>query len=413
MGKLPRRDIAHGRRHAPFQQSRFPYHFDGGGLPDLVGTRSSFCCGRWDGAHAAGELASKLAAEGVAHHYYLHKELSPPEAILRAVRDTNTEINNRGKANSEFHNMGTTCSCLIILPQGAVVAHVGDSRVYRLRKHQLEQLTFDHSLVWEMKAAGQIKDSTAASGIPKNVITRSLGPNAEVQVDLEGPFSIQLNDTFLLCSDGLIARVDEDEFGAILDWLSTDEAARFLVDLSNLRGGPDNCTVIVAHVREGPAITGAERVDALTVGTELKPPKTVKPILWVVMIASFVMAAGLFAANHAVPGLFVATIGLAASAIAAYQKFGQFDHGGITLSGGKRLGQAPYAQVGCAPDEKITRRIIQSIRARMDQRKTEDSQLDVSRAAACLDEAQQKCDQTEIADALRLCSVAARILLDN
>ncbi|MCA9167889.1 MAG: serine/threonine-protein phosphatase, partial [Planctomycetales bacterium] len=81
------------------------------------------------GAHAAGELASKLAADGVVHHYRKLRQLSPPEAILKAFRDTNGEIHRRGQANSEFRNMGTTCSALLLLPQGALAAHVGDSRV--------------------------------------------------------------------------------------------------------------------------------------------------------------------------------------------------------------------------------------------------------------------------------------------
>ncbi len=85
--------------------------------------------------------------------------------------------------------MGTTASVLAMLPEGAVIAHVGDSRAYRLRGQHLEQLTFDHSLVWEMEASGEVTEDTLRSGIiPKNVITRSLGPNPSVQVDLEGPF---------------------------------------------------------------------------------------------------------------------------------------------------------------------------------------------------------------------------------
>ena len=126
------------------------------------------------GAHAAGELASRLAVDGIPHTYYRYRDKSPPEAILRAVRETNGQINSRGQANTDFHNMGTTASVLLLLPQGALAAHVGDSRIYRLRGDQLEQLTFDHSLLWEMRAAGQVPkgDSDITSMIPKNVITR-------------------------------------------------------------------------------------------------------------------------------------------------------------------------------------------------------------------------------------------------
>ena len=92
--------------------------------------------------------------------------------------------------------MGTTCSSLLLLPQTAIVAHVGDSRVYRLRGDVLEQLTFDHSLVWELAEAGQITEEDVPQFVPKNVITRSLGPHESVDVDLEGPHPLSEGDTF-------------------------------------------------------------------------------------------------------------------------------------------------------------------------------------------------------------------------
>ncbi len=201
------------------------------------------------GAHAAGELASKLAVELIPHHYRKQADMSPAEAMHKAIAETNAEIFRRGQANIEFRSMGTTCSVLSLLPEGAVVAHVGDSRVYQLRGNQLFQLTFDHSLVWEMQAAGELTDETARSGvIPKNVITRSLGPNANVQIDLEGPFPIQVGDRFLLCSDGLSGQISDEEIGALLSALPPSQAAQIYVDLANLRGGPDNITAIVVEV---------------------------------------------------------------------------------------------------------------------------------------------------------------------
>ncbi len=145
---------------------------------------------------------------------------------------------------------------LVLLPQGALVAHVGDSRVYRLRGTRLEQLTFDHSLVWEMSAAGQLPKDALPGFVPKNIITRSLGPHASVQVDLEGPFPLEAEDTFLLCSDGLTGQVCDEEIGVLLQCLPPADAAQVLIDLANLRGGPDNVTVIIARVK-GPALTAA------------------------------------------------------------------------------------------------------------------------------------------------------------
>ncbi len=201
------------------------------------------------GAHAAGELASKLAIDHIPHLYAKYNDSSAPEEMKKAVQGANGEIHRRGQANEEFHNMGTTCSVLTILPQGAVCAHIGDSRVYRLTQNRIEQLTFDHSLVWEMKFAGQLTAEEEAMGkIPKNVITRSLGPYSECKVDLEGPFPIQVGDTFLLCSDGLTGVISDTEIGSILANMTPDEAVHMLVDLANLRGGPGNITVVIVKI---------------------------------------------------------------------------------------------------------------------------------------------------------------------
>ncbi len=176
------------------------------------------------GAHAAGELASKMATEKIAMHYFRSNNPKPEEALRAAVAEANTEIHQRGQNNPEFHNMGTTASSLAILPTGAVVAHVGDSRVYRLRNGVLEQLTFDHSLVWEMEASGHGDSGVWGPTIPKNVITRSLGPNASVEVDVEGPFPVEPDDRFLICSDGLTGLVKDEEIGTLMDCLSEEQA---------------------------------------------------------------------------------------------------------------------------------------------------------------------------------------------
>lgn len=199
------------------------------------------------GAHAAGELASKMAVDIVPLTYQKLGDQPVFVALRQALEDANDKIHRRGQDNVEFHGMGTTCSALVLAPIGAVVGHVGDSRVYRLRHRKIEQLSFDHSLVWEMTAGGQIRHPEVPIYIPKNIITRSLGPNPQVQVDLEGPFPVQTADTFLLCSDGLTGQVEDAEIGTVLECLPPPEAARLLVDLANLRGGPDNITVIIAR----------------------------------------------------------------------------------------------------------------------------------------------------------------------
>ena len=182
------------------------------------------------GAHAAGELASKLAVDNIPLSYEKLHDLPPPEALRKAVNEANDLIHGRGQASDDFKGMGTTCTSLLLLPQGAVAAHVGDSRAYLLRGLQLDQLTFDHSLVWEIRASGQMPADQVPMFVPKNIITRSLGPNPAVQVDLEGPFPLLPGDTFLLCSDGLSGQVADKEIGMILACMPPQKAGQALVE---------------------------------------------------------------------------------------------------------------------------------------------------------------------------------------
>ena len=145
--------------------------------------------------------------------------------------------------------MGTTSTVMLLVPQGAVLAHVGDSRAYRLRSGRFEQLTFDHSLVWELKRAGQLPEGKDAEKVPKNVITRSLGPNPTVQVDLEGPLPVQPGDAYLLCSDGLWNDVAKEEMVEIIEGTaSPQDACDRLIDKACERGVEDNITVLMAKI---------------------------------------------------------------------------------------------------------------------------------------------------------------------
>jgi serine/threonine protein phosphatase PrpC len=204
------------------------------------------------GAHAAGETASALAAEYVPLVYEKHAAGSPPLALRLGIEQANAEIHSRGEASPDLKGMGTTCTALVIVPRGVIVGHVGDSRAYRVRAGTIEQLSRDHSLAWEIeakKAAGE----QGLPDVPRNVITRSLGPHARVEVDLEGPFGIEDGDVFVLCSDGLSGQVADEEIGALAAGLPPTRAAEALVGLTLARGAPDNVTVIVA--RAGPAET--------------------------------------------------------------------------------------------------------------------------------------------------------------
>jgi len=308
------------------------------------------------GAHAAGELASKLAVDHIPHLYAKFDDVPAAEALKKAVNYANTEIHRRGQANEDFHNMGTTCSVLALLPSGAVVAHVGDSRVYRLRRNRLEQLTFDHSLVWEMKYSGQLTDAEEASGrIPKNVITRSLGPYAESKVDLEGPFPIQVNDIYLLCSDGLSGLVSDQEIGSLLANLPPNEASQVLVDLANLRGGPDNITCIIVQVKHPSLATaGSEKSPSMSSAMAVKTSKQWLPaalpaVAAVAAILLYFFGFRQWAWISGAIGL-VFLVWFLIRLIGAYQ-------GNSRGQTPPRFGRGPYTQLVCASGKDVTNQL--------------------------------------------------------
>lgn len=324
--------------------------------PDFLGSRGHLLMvADGMGAHAAGELASKLAAEGVPHLYRKYAELSPPEALLKAFRETNTEINRRGSASADFHNMGTTSSVLVLHPKGAIAGHVGDSRVYRFRDGTICQLTFDHSLQWELRAAGQMPEGSDLSAVvPKNVITRSLGPNPNVEIDLEGPHPIALGDVYLLCSDGLTGRVEDEEIGAVLASLAPTEAAQALVDLANLRGGPDNVTVLIGKV------TGPELVASADVSEPLRlsGARRLQPTNMMIWIAALtcLLAAGILAGLGYMDAASVALGGAGVAALIALGHRAWVGRG-TALGGSKMLGKGPYTTMPCKPNNALVRKL--------------------------------------------------------
>ncbi len=310
------------------------------------------------GAHAAGERASQLAVDLVPHHYRKAQGTAPAEALHKAISEANGEIFRRGQANIEFRSMGTTCSVLCLLPEGAVVAHVGDSRVYQLRGSQLYQLTFDHSLVWEMQAAGEVTDETARSGvIPKNVITRSLGPNANVEIDIEGPFPIKKGDRYLICSDGLSGQISDEEIGGLLKTLSPQEAAQMFVDLSNLRGGPDNITAIVVEVSDD----GITTSQAGSIAIQRKPERKAFSLALAVVTAVCLSLALIFWLINLTPlAVVIALLGLIAFATGLAQVLWQ---GSTPKDESARYGNGPYRQYKAVPSETLFEQLAGTIKS--------------------------------------------------
>ncbi|MGE3241123.1 MAG: PP2C family serine/threonine-protein phosphatase [Pirellulales bacterium] len=313
------------------------------------------------GAHAAGELASKLATDNIPHTYFKLCDLYPPAALRQAIREVNALIFNKGQSSIGFQGMGTTCSCLVLLPQGALVAHVGDSRVYRLRGHHLAQLTFDHSLVWEMAAAGQMDEKDVPSYIPKNVITRSLGPHENVNIDLEGPFDAAAGDVFLICSDGLSGQIADPEIGALLHCLSPEEAVQTLADLANLRGGPDNISIVVARVPrdEGPMKKQCSPPLADTMAGSTTPPSEGLLLPIVSVVALFTLTFCLV--NEWWIAAAVAGVALLTLLGITFSKRGIVGGGGNPVSLGGPYGNGPYRDTPAEPDDKIIKGLSEQL----------------------------------------------------
>ena len=228
------------------------------------------------GAHAVGELASKMACDHIPFTYAKAKGATSSEAITKAYRETGALIHNRASANRDFQGMGTTCTTLLLLPEGALVAHVGDSRAYRVRKGRIDQLSFDHSMVWELMKRKLLPPDESNIAVPKNVITRSLGPDPNVEVDIEGPLAVETGDVYLLCSDGLSGPITDPEIGVFAANFHPKDACRYLISLANLRGGMDNITVVTLRIGPWVEPDTAEDVPIQPLMAEAKNGKSVK-----------------------------------------------------------------------------------------------------------------------------------------
>jgi PPM family protein phosphatase len=195
------------------------------------------------GGAKAGEVASAVAVEAVEG---AQESSEPTEAQLaNIVREANRRIYDLAVADESRRGMGTTLTLAKLHGDEVSLAHVGDSRAYRLRDGELEQLTRDHSLVAELERSGQITPEAAEHHPQRSIITRALGPEPDVEVDTY-TLAGRDGDVFLICSDGLTSMISDDEVASILRSAgSLDEAADGLVRAANQSGGKDNITVIL------------------------------------------------------------------------------------------------------------------------------------------------------------------------
>jgi len=342
------------------------------------------------GAHAAGETASAMAADQVPLAYEKNSRRAPPVALKAGIRHANAEIHARGESSADLHGMGTTCTTLVLLPRGAIVGHVGDSRAYRVRGTTIEQLSKDHSLAWEVEAKRAEAGGDPLPSPPKNIITRSLGPHERVDVDLEGPFSVAEGDVFVLCSDGLSGQVADEEIGCFAATLPPTEAATALLGLTLVRGAPDNVTLIVARAGPKEVTDPAAANTPWTLveddGGSQSPQKL--PLWQLAIAAGGLLGALIFNPSSSLmddkgpvaelldPAL-VRAVAWALSGVMGLLALGGFSawlaallapagSQAKGLQAGEQLGKGPYRSADCTPSPRLVEGIVASVEAAAD-----------------------------------------------
>jgi PPM family protein phosphatase len=200
------------------------------------------------GGVQGGAIASQLAIEAITRSLKQSEEIGKA-ALEKALRIANEAIFQYGQDSLDFVGMGTTIVGLAFIKNELYVCNVGDSRAYRFRDGVCTQLTSDHTVVQDLIRAGSLLPEQAGSHPISHMLTRSLGPSHEVQVDCEilGE-SPREGDLYVLCSDGLHNMVTTEEIEASFDELTLDEAVQDLISLANLRGGTDNVTLIAVEI---------------------------------------------------------------------------------------------------------------------------------------------------------------------
>ena len=209
-----------------------------------------YCCvADGMGGHNAGEVASAMAVKTFSSEM-AKKELDVSDRMFHAVECANETIFAEALADTAKAGMGTTLTAIALDAGRLYIAHVGDSRLYLLRRESILQLTTDHSLVEEMVSRGMISRDEAREHPQRNVITRALGTTPTAKVDLL-TLRVKPGDVFLLCSDGLSGAVDEDELEKVLLSDYTDKTkAKRLIAAAEKNGSTDNITAMIARVED-------------------------------------------------------------------------------------------------------------------------------------------------------------------
>ena len=212
------------------------------------GVSWALVCDGMGGVHG-GRMASTIATETIADKIKKCYSKQMPVAslenlLLSSITTANVMVYDRGSIDEDLHGMGTTVVAAIVKNNEACIAHVGDSRAYKVSKDKIEQVTKDHSLVQEMLDNGQITQEEFEVTPIKNIITRALGIGEEVEIDFDF-VCVNPDEALILCSDGLSGLVSDSEI--LNAYLNNDfeSLAEKYIELANANGGRDNITVVI------------------------------------------------------------------------------------------------------------------------------------------------------------------------
>ncbi len=203
------------------------------------------------GGHAAGEIASKIGVETILQTYINAYQPDQPHSLPDVLKTAFKEANERIYAEGRG-TMGTTGVASLFIHNKVYVANVGDSRAYIVRGDEIDQISRDHSFVWEQVEAGVLTHKQARQSHYRNMITRALGHRPDVDVDTFTK-ELQPGDTILLSSDGLHGLVEDPELATVVQTMPPEDAVHHLIEIAKQRGGNDNITVVIARVNDDEA----------------------------------------------------------------------------------------------------------------------------------------------------------------
>ena len=222
----------------------------------MLATPPFFALADGMGGHNAGEIAAKEAVQTLCQKIYEHFENAPADIyslqeikshLKKTIINTNNWIYRLASENKNLQGMGTTLCCMLLFQHYLLYANVGDSRAYRYRD-KLEQLTVDHSLRQELVDKGELEQKHFHTFPQKNIITRAIGKQSDVEPDI-GVIQVQVGDIYFLCSDGLSDYVSNSEISDIIKANgSLEKISKSLVEIAKDKGGNDNISIVIIKI---------------------------------------------------------------------------------------------------------------------------------------------------------------------